>query len=42
MPNNEIMKFEDMAKDRIRQNYTWNIVVDRHEKVFDELMNGVR
>jgi len=38
IPNNEIMKFGEMAKERIRKNYTWSIVVDRHEKVFDQLL----
>lgn len=38
LPENEIKQLGKTAKIRIKENYTWEIVVKRHEKVFVDLV----
>ena len=35
----EIKKCGALSKERIHENYTWDIVVDKYEFVFDKLLN---
>ena len=34
MKEQEILELEKKAKERVEQEYSWDIIVDRYEKVF--------
>ncbi len=40
LSKNECLKYEKMAKKRIKEEYTWDIVVNKYKKLFDDICKG--
>lgn len=40
LPNDEIKILSEKAKERIIKNYTWDIIVDKYENLFKNIMGN--